>query len=222
MVYVTGDMHGDPARIRTSALRDLRRDDLLIVCGDFGFLWDGSAAECKLLSRLGKRKYTVAFLDGRHENYDLLREYPVVDWNGGKAQKINDRLYRLMRGEIYTIEGKTYFTFGGGESDDREFRVAGKSWWPEEMPSPDEMRHARENLAAHGNRVDCILTHVPSCKLDARLRPQTATDGVGLFLGGIEEDVSCTRWYFGSVHRDKVISPQRRAVFNAVVPVTFD
>lgn len=219
MVYVTGDMHGDITRLSAPALRRLRRGDTLLVCGDFGFIWDGGAAEQKLLKKIGKGKYTVAFIDGRHENFDLLAQYPTVDWNGGRAQQINEHLYHLLRGEIYVIEDKTYFTFGGGESDDRDFRQPGVSWWAAESPSDEEMHHAIDNLAAHGNRVDYILTHVPTSKYTVLLDPRTATDGVSVFLEALESRVTCTRWFFGSLHRDKAISSQRQALFRDVVPV---
>lgn len=219
MVYVTGDMHGDLSRLAVPQLHRLTREDVLLVCGDFGFIWDGSDAEKKRLRKLAKQKFTIAFLDGRHENFSLLADYPTVDWQGGRAQQINEKVFHLLRGEIYTIEGKTYFAFGGGESDDKEFRKPGVSWWPEETPSPEEMAHALDNLAAHGNRVDCILTHVPSLKANARLNPKSTADGVSLFLSGIENTVTCDRWFFGSLHKDKALSAQRRAIFEAIVPV---
>ena len=219
MIYVTGDMHGDAARLEAPAVRRLKKGDTLLVCGDFGFIWDGSAAEQKRLARIGKQKYTIAFLDGRHENFDLLAQYPVTEWNGGRAQVINDRLVHLLRGEIYQIEGKTFFTFGGGESEDREFRVPGKSWWAEEMPSPEEMLHAREVLAAHGNSVDYVLTHVPSRKVSLRLAPHSGADCVSLFLGGQEDTVRCKKWFFGSLHLDRAITTQRVSVFEHVLPV---
>lgn len=45
MIYLTGDTHGDLERFKDRALKRLRREDTLIVCGDFGFLWDDSPAE---------------------------------------------------------------------------------------------------------------------------------------------------------------------------------
>ena len=38
MVYVTGDLHGEWARFRARGIRRLKRNDTLLVCGDFGFL----------------------------------------------------------------------------------------------------------------------------------------------------------------------------------------
>ena len=219
MIYVTGDIHGDADRLSRSALRRLRKGDTLLICGDFGFLWDGSDREKKFLRELGKRPYTVAFLDGRHENFDLLAQYPETEWNGGRAQVISGNLIHLMRGEIYTVEDRSFFVLGGGESDDREFRVPGVSWWEAEMPSLEELTRARANLAARGDRVDYILTHVPPAKSAKRLWTGGDTDSVSLFLDTLEDSVSCKGWFFASLHIDKRISAQRRALFREIVAV---
>lgn len=51
-IYVTGDVHGRAEygasrfAFRSWPLgRTLTRDDVVIVAGDFGFVWDGSNAE---------------------------------------------------------------------------------------------------------------------------------------------------------------------------------
>ena len=54
-------------------------------------------------------------------------------WNGGYVHKLRHNLIHLMRGEIYIIEGKTFFTFGGGYSIDKPFRKENVSWWPAEI-----------------------------------------------------------------------------------------
>ena len=42
MVYLTGDTHGDLDRFRHGRLRWLGKRDIVVVLGDFGFVWDGS------------------------------------------------------------------------------------------------------------------------------------------------------------------------------------
>ena len=128
MVYVTGDMHGDASRFSDPRLKKLKKGDTLLVCGDFGFLWNGSKAEQKLLKQIGSKKYNVCFLDGTHENFELLKSYDVIEWNGGKARQIYKNLYHLMRGQIYEIEGLKIFTMGGGESPDIDIRFDNDSW----------------------------------------------------------------------------------------------
>ena len=93
MVYVTGDTHGDFSRFRNSMLKKADANDILIVCGDFGFFWDDSKKEQKFRQKLTELKYTVAFVDGCHENYDMLEKYPVTAWNGGKARAYSNYKY---------------------------------------------------------------------------------------------------------------------------------
>ena len=58
MLYVTGDIHADIRRLKGRAAKQLKKGDILLVCGDFGFLWDGSPKELRLLDWLGKRMTT--------------------------------------------------------------------------------------------------------------------------------------------------------------------
>ena len=77
MVYITGDMHGEWDRFKDKQMRQLKSGDVLIVCGDFGFIWDGTKQEKALLRKIAMLPFTVAFLDGCHENFDLLARFPV-------------------------------------------------------------------------------------------------------------------------------------------------
>ncbi|HHV51537.1 MAG TPA: hypothetical protein GXX54_07535 [Clostridiales bacterium] len=219
MVYITGDTHGDFSRFTSPAARRLRRGDTLIVLGDFGFLWDGSKKEKKVLKKMSRLKYTVLFLDGPHENYDLLRDYPVTEWNGGRVQKIADNIIHLLRGEIYTIESKKYFAFGGGESRDFDIREDTNTWWEEEMPSAEEMLSGRQRLKENGNKVDYILTHEYPGKTGIYFDKKGRQNGLNAYLGLIESEVEYECWFFGSLHTDKVLSKSLRAVFQDIVPV---
>ena len=57
MVYVTGDMHGDFSRFDSPAIKQLKKGDTLIVCVDFGFVWDNSKIEQKILKKLGNKNF---------------------------------------------------------------------------------------------------------------------------------------------------------------------
>lgn len=110
MIWVTGDIHGDLSRFQASPLRHLRKGDSLIICGDFGFLWNGTPEEEKILDKLSRKKYQILFVDGTHENFDLLESYPVEDdFCGGKVRRIRDNIFQLMRGQVYTMEGRPGF-----------------------------------------------------------------------------------------------------------------
>ena len=52
MVYITGDMHGDIERLFDKGFRKLRKGDVLIVCGDFGYIFDNSKKEKEVINYL--------------------------------------------------------------------------------------------------------------------------------------------------------------------------
>ena len=68
--------------------------------------------------------------------------FSVSRWHGGKVHFIKESVIHLMRGQIYTIDGKTFFTFGGGYSCDIETRVEHRSWWQQELPTTQEWNEA--------------------------------------------------------------------------------
>lgn len=223
MVYVTGDMHGDESRFYTKQMKKLDKGDTLIVCGDFGFVWDGSPKEKKLLNYLGSRKYSVAFVDGTHENYDLLKKYRMTVWNGGRVHRISGNLFHLMRGQIFNIEGLRIFTFGGGESLDREMRDEHKTWWREEMPSPHEMADGADIIDEMGCEVDVIITHEPPAKVKSALLQRSGDpDRVNKLNGYFEQlnrECKFRHWYFGSMHEDRVVTRSHTAVYYDVLPI---
>lgn len=219
MIYVTGDLHADLDRFKKGPHKLLKRNNTLLVCGDFGFIWDNSSEEQKILSWLGKRNYDILFVEGTHDNLDLLAQYPVVQYGGGYVRQISGRLYQMMRGEIYTIEGKRVFAFGGGESFDLDARVPGETWWQAELPSEQELAHARANLAAADNTVDYVITHEPCPSVFSFLTmTEGRTNPMAALFDWIYQNAKFSCWYFGANHLDKQVSPSQRALYTDVVP----
>jgi len=220
VIYITGDMHGEMCRFDSPQVKKLKKGDTLIVCGDFGFIWDGGPKEEKNLKKLGKKKFEILFLDGTHENFDLLNQYPVTDWNGGQVQHICGNLYHLMRGQLYTIEGKKIFTFGGGESVEKQMRIAAGKWWACEMPSIDEMRVGVKNLSDAGMAVDYIVTHEPAPRVMSNtVNPKESTNQLEAYFEQLIKQVQFSKWFFGAIHVDRKITAKNYAVFNDVLPV---
>lgn len=223
MVYVTGDMHGDEARLYRKEIRKLKENDTLIICGDFGFVWDGSAKEKKILDYLGSRKYNVCFIDGTHDNYDLINSYRETVFKGGRVHRISGSLFHMCRGQIFNIDGISIFTFGGGESQDKEIRTEHETWWKDEMPTPDEMQEGAENIDDANCVIDVIITHEPpSLVKSAILLRSGKVDAVSKLNGYFEElNRSCKfkKWFFGCVHEDRTITPLHTAVFKEVIKV---
>lgn len=225
MIYVTGDIHADADRLSKKTLKFMKKDDTLIICGDFGFIWDGSKAEKKLLDKLGARDYNICFADGTHENFDLLSHYPVTGWNEGNVQNITGRLYHLMRGELYRIEGRSVFVIGGGDPDpdffgdeDDEDRRSGP--W---MPTAEELLHGAENIEKNGMETDLIITHQPPAAIRDFVMPQfegsSETTALSAYLAELSSQCDYRKWYFGSLHTDRHISAKQTAVFRKIYDV---
>lgn len=217
MIYVTGDMHGDISRLRSKEARRLRKNDYLIICGDFGFIWDGSPKEKRILKWLGKRKYHVLFIEGTHDNLDLINTYPVKEWNGGLVHEISGKVRHLIRGGVFNLDGSKVFAFGGGESHDADLR-GHDMWWHEELPTPEVIAEARENLRRNDNKIDYIVTHQTSRKIKMFLSMfDTEFNILDVFFDEVRETCKYSRWFFGSYHVNKVIPPSDLSLFSSIV-----
>jgi len=224
MILVTGDTHGtiDYQKInRIVELNLLSKEDYLIIAGDFGAIWNKNTLD-RDLYYYTKLPFMVLFVDGNHENFDLLNSYQVEIWNGGKIHKIKDNIYHLMRGQIFTIENKTIFTFGGGTSIDKMWREEHISWWKEEIPSEKEIDEAKKNLKKYNNKVDFIITH--SIDRKALYNPKLLLNGNkckeyedNAILDWFEENVSYKHWYFGHYHLDADLSDKKTVLYQEFV-----
>ena len=120
-IFITGDTHGDFIRFKKKIFyeqAELTKDDCVMIVGDFGDIWDGSAEDRHWLGWLEAKPFTTLFVSGNHENFDMLAEFPIEDWHGGRVQRVRPSVIHLMRGQIYDIQGRTFFTMGGASSHD--------------------------------------------------------------------------------------------------------
>ena len=229
MIYITGDTHGrnDVLKLRNNTtLLNSNKEDYLIIAGDFGGVWDGNWQDRVVQSFYNEQLYTTLFIDGNHENFDLLIQYPVDYWNGGKVHRISEKIIHLMRGQVFTIADKSIFTFGGGLSIDKIYRTPGLNWWPQEDPSECEWREAMDNLERYSFQIDYIVTHAgPESivrneihSMHKLLRLDCRTEK---FLDKVLESVNYKHWFCGHYHFDMEI-PNRnltvlyQKVFNMI------
>lgn len=220
MLLVTGDVHADMEDFRKRPFGKIRKSDCVVICGDFGLLWNGSQEEKKEIARLGRQKHPTLFIDGAHENFDMLECYPVTEWNGGKAQIISGNLIHLMRGQVYTIGGRKVFTFGGGESPDKEYRAAQKTWWPQEMPTEEEMAEGLRNLEGNGWLVDYIITHEAPTGFKHLLETENEDiNRLNVYFERLHEQCRFKRWIFGNYHINKRLSGNTETVFDDVIRI---
>ncbi len=248
MIYVTGDTHGNwVRRLNMDSFpeqKEMTKDDYVVVLGDFG-VWDNSKMENYNLDWLDQRNFTTLFVAGNHSNYDILDSLPVGEWHGGKVNFIRPSVIHLRRGEIFTIEDKKFFTFGGASSHDISdgildvldsninnkirqmrdegkymYRIRGLSWWERELPSKEEMKNGLNNLAAHDNKVDFIITHSPSASVTALMgHGAYKQDILTHYLEDVRRNTEYTRWLFGHHHVNKQINDKDICLYEQIIRI---
>lgn len=215
MIFVTGDIHGDRTRFKAAKKAGIKKGDTLLVCGDFGFVWDNSPAEKKFLRWIGKRRYNILFVDGYNDNTAALMEYPEEVHCGGKVKAISGNLKMMMRGEVFYIEDKVIFAFGGGDSQEREHTTAMDAL---KLPTTEEMQNGFDNLDRTANKVDVIITYDAPAKLKLFINMDSnELTHLHQYLEDIKASTSFKHWYFGKYHHNKVIPPCYTNIFTNVI-----
>lgn len=212
MILITGDIHGDITRFKDKRLRKLKKSDALIICGDFGLIWDGSKREKRILKNLGRHRYNILFVEGVHENFSELEKYETEEWCGGLTRKISGNLRQLMRGHIFEIAGKRIFAFGGGKEDTDSTDI-------KDYKSPDEREFsdADSRLKAVSDTVDYIISYSPPQTIAEFLGGEPQADTISSYLERKKETVNFSHWFFGKFHITKRIPTRFTAVFDSVI-----
>lgn len=247
-LYITGDCHANYQKFSSDCFpvqKELTRDDFVLICGDFG-LWDDDATEQWWFKQLSKKRFTIIFVDGNHENFDrLYSEFDVVDFHGGKAHKIRENIYHLMRGYVFNICGKKIFAFGGASSHDiqdgilnpedfentsdllREYnrltrkgkmlRINHFSWWEQEMPTEEEMQFGLKSLKENDFKVDYIVSHCcPQHIASVFSHGLYEPDKLTKYFNEVDEKTDFSKWYFGHYHDNKIINNKYVMLYNRI------
>jgi len=164
-LWIAGDTHGgmtcqhlvDFKHNMGAEYKNITKDDIMLILGDAGFVWDGSPTDKYWAEIAEARPYTTVCVLGNHENYDLIEQLPVIDFCGGKAWRVNGSLIYLQGG-LYTLGGKKCFVVNGADSIDKEHREAHISWWPQECLNWRQM-HTLLNIAHEVGEVDYVFSH---------------------------------------------------------------
>ncbi len=249
MIYVTGDCHGEFLKFGNKQFyeqKEMTKKDYVIICGDFGAVWERdeeSKAEKYWLDWLEERPFTTLFVDGNHENFDRLYSYPIEQWNGGKIHRIRPSVIHLMRGQVFELEGKKIFTFGGASSHDmdggildiedpdykrkkkeldrewRTYRVKHVSWWEQELPTEEELEEGRRNLENHDYKVDFVITHCHSSSIQQQVGSNHRADILTDYFEELHQKLEYERWYFGHYHQEKAVTKKDIVVYKSIIRI---
>lgn len=246
MIYATGDCHGEYRRFATEIFpeqKQMNKDDYVVICGDFGY-WDESKEQRYWMKWLDSKPFTTLWVDGNHENFDLLKKLKVSEWHGGKVQYIMPSVIRLMRGQIYELEGLRIFTFGGAkshdisggilETSDPRFRAKRKkldrnqelyrinhiSWWKEEMPTEEELAEGLRNLIRNNWSVDYIFSHCCSTSTQERISDGTyQPDILTRYFEKIKQMCRYRKWFFGHYHDNVNINSKEVLLYEQIIRI---
>lgn len=247
-----------------------RDNNFIIITGDFGCIWDnnpvgmsrvhfeidrwpglhGESRHEKLaLDILSNKPFTILFCDGNHDNIERLDTYETIDWHGGKVHKIRNNIFHLIRGEIYDIDNKKFFVFGGASShdisdgivdihdydtfveyrhaiakmnqDNKMYRIRDISWWDREMPTISEMNYALDNLKKHDFKIDYVISH--DCPIDVlkQYNPNFMHDDLNEFFSDLvnNRNLQFKEWFFGHYHQNLRFENRYTMLYNQIIRI---
>ena len=247
MIWATEDCHGNFERFKPEYFPEqsvMTKEDIMIICGDFGGVWFGDSQDDGALDWLERLPFTLVFVDGNHENYDAIETYPVEEWHSGKIHRIRPHVLHLMRRQIFEPEGYRFFTMGGARSHDIEdgilepddpnferkplmlrrkpgarFRINHISWWEQEMPSDEEYAEARRNLDQCGWHADYIITHCAPTSTAMMESHHNEADRLTNFLQEVKEKAEYTYWLFGHYHDNRAMDSKHILLWEQIVQI---
>ena len=227
MIYLFGDIHGYENLIKFNKKTfrhgvNLTKNDYVIILGDFGVPWynreldeNRYTHEQRVLDIFDRKPWTTLFVDGNHENFDILNNLESVPMFDSTVGKLRNSIFHLRRGHIYNIDYHKFLTFGGAASIDKYRRELKVSWWKEEEATEEEMALAIENLNNHNSEVDYVLSHTCSYGLIEKIanikREFLYPDKCSKFFSHLEDKIKYKKWFFGHLHLDYV-SPDTKYV----------
>ena len=217
MIYITGDTHGDIDYKKLLILREknLSYNDYLIICGDAGICWSPQTFQyfLDLYNDIG---CTIIFIDGNHENFEMLNQCSLVEHLGALMHQIDKHIFHVLRGEIMVIDKKSFLCLGGAVSIDKMYRTPYVSWWPEEEITYHDVDNALSNLGKVDNKVDYVITHCCDTHTVIKafgFRRDICTDQ----LTFIDRAVEYKHWFFGHYHFDRKIGDKKTCLYQEIV-----
>lgn len=156
---VLGDVHGNLGRVQEAvSIASESGIKFIIQLGDFGF-WEHTNEGLRYLRGvndvLKEHDMFLAFIDGNHENHDLLADYNPNE--SLEPIRIRSRIYHLPRGCFLQVgNGVNVMAVGGAFSIDRRYRTKHVSWWPQETITEADLEKACRYPVGS---IDVLLCH---------------------------------------------------------------
>ena len=147
----------------------------ILIAGDFGLVWSTDQNEKQeqyWIDWLNTKPWETIALLGNHENFERIYALPLEEHLGAPMYRVSGKIWIMQHGNVYDIEGNSFFAFGGGLSIDKEYRKNRVDWWEEEIPTLDDVRRGIASLDSHNGIVDYVITHTAPTEVLDSLREQ--------------------------------------------------
>lgn len=180
-ILFAGDFHGNLPHVKhVIAAAKKTEANKIVQLGDFSFVWNGTDRLKKLQDELPP-SMDLYFLDGNHENFDLLEALGATQ-DADNFVQLAPNIFYLPRGFAWEWDGIRFMSIGGAYSVDKHSRTQGSSWWPQETIKFEDYERAIQK-----GPVDVLLSH--DCpELPLALSEYLQGEGI-LGTGSFEADV---------------------------------
>jgi len=215
VIYVTGDTHGDFARIEHFCARmKTKPSDIMVILGDAGINFYGGWRDLHKKEFISKLPITLFCIHGNHEQRPAtIRSHTKHEWHGGTVY-VEEQFPSILfakDGEVYDLNGLQAIAIGGAYSIDWMLRIPGRSWWPDEQPSPEIKARVEAKLHQLDWKVDVVLSHTVPLKYEPvevflpGIDQRKVDKSTEQWLDRIEERLQYGKWYAGHYHTWKMI-----------------
>ena len=155
VICMAGDWHGD-ARAAVARIEHAAERGANVIChvGDFGI------AQPRYTDRyigavgraLAAAELVLWLVPGNHDSADVIEALPRTQ---GGLQKFTNRLLVVPRAWRWSWAGYTYMGLSGAVSVDRNRLTPGRTWWPQEAMTDDDVDRA----TVGSTLVDVVVSH---------------------------------------------------------------
>lgn len=203
-IQIVGDVHAEFDWLNSLIAR--RKPDVLIACGDFGY-WPKYNKNGKLTGfmtdKIKADQTKVFWCDGNHEHFELLK---LNTSNIQKPFEINKNVFYCPRGAVLSFDEKKFLFMGGADSIDKNIRIRGYDWFPEEILS------YQDYLNLPDTNIDVVISHTcPDMIKDVILSedPRKNNDPSTSILQMVYEKYLPQKWFFGHWHIHKIFKTEQ-------------
>jgi hypothetical protein len=207
-ILVVGDLHGNWSAL--NRLINKKNPDIVLQCGDFGF-WPAFEVNRPVLYGTHKKwvvegikpgNTKVYWCDGNHEQFSALKKIQEANPETEPIELYRNVFYCPRGSNLELPDGRLVLFCGGAESVDKNQRIHGHDWFPEELISQTDL-----DRCLNGPKADIVVSHTaPRMLLEALdfSQPEKFNDPSTIALNEILFYHKPSLWFFGHFHRELI------------------